>query len=417
MFVAAVGAVAWAAGWLRFPHLPALGPSQTALDFSTDEVARNARYRAELGTWPLIQLLAPPGFAILIAVTPLRVKFVRWARRVTWLSVSAQCGLLVSAVLVCARMSSLPAAWAVETVDRRWGLSTQSSVAWLREQLVDIVLFAFVALVIVALVVAAIRRWPRSWALRVSWLAATAVLLLTLFPVLRVLPSEKTDPLPTSSVAQAMRQLTAQAGLEGTRLRVLTVSADSTQINAYASGSGPMAQVVVYDTLLRDVPTDQVLSVLAHELGHVRYRDSLVLSVASAASVGLVVLGLGLLWRRRTLGVNGLPFTVAQLPMLVALGMVAMLLLLPINNAASRQVEVRADLYALDLTQDPISFVKVMRKIALQGQSYLGDETPWGWARSHPTIAWRLALARTWARERGIDVPATSPDIRATGRD
>ncbi|NDB18717.1 MAG: hypothetical protein EB027_05590 [Actinobacteria bacterium] len=229
------------------------------------------------------------------------------------------------------------------------------------------------------------------------------------------MPPERTTALPDTPLATAMESLTDRAGLAGTRLRVLPVAADSTEINAYAAGSGPMARVVVYDTLLHDVPQSHVLSVLAHELGHVKYRDSLVLTVASSTCAGLAVLGLGLLWRRRRPGAVRLPFRLTELPPVVAAAMVMMLVMLPASNALSRTVEARADVYALELTDNPKAFARVMRTIAVQGQSYLGDEKPWGWARSHPTIAWRLALARAWARDHGIVLPPTSADVRPQG--
>mgnify|MGYP006279044749 FL=1 len=413
IFALATAVVAWVSGWLQFPALPAEVKPSTAMDFSASQVARNARYRAELGQWPLIELFAPAAVAVLIAITGLRSRIVRRVRRVTWLSVSGHAGLVVAAMVTLMRLAALPAVWAGEVVARRWSLSTQSTPSWLREQLLGLLTAAFIAFVVAGVATAAVRRWPRTWALRLSWLAAAAVLLLTLFPIMRALPPEKTAPLPNSAVSTAMRDMATKAGLAGTHLRVLNVSEDSAEINAYASGSGPMAQVVVYDTLLKGVPTPQVLSVLAHELGHVRYRDSLVLSVATAACVGSGVLGLGLFWRRRKLAATRLPFALTEIPGVCAAVAVVMLLLLPASNAVSRAVEARADIYSLETTNDPVAFVRVMRTIAVHGHSYLGDQTPWGWARSHPTIAWRLALARAWAKERGIVVPATSPDNTA----
>lgn len=286
-----------------------------------------------------------------------------------------------------------------------------TAAAWLREQALDVTSTGSLVLVGSGLAAAAIRRWPGTWPFRLSWVAAALVLLATWFPVLRGVPGEHTRPLPTDSVGRAMSAVAERAGVDPGRVRVLDVSKETTQINAYASGVGPMTRVVVYDTLLKGQPIPQVNSVLAHELGHVHARDAAVMTVLSAGCAAVAVLALGLLWRRRRIGPTRLPFRLDDVPRIALAGMLAVLVSLPVTNGLSRKVEARADVYALELTRDPQAFVAVMRTIAVQGQSYLGDGAPRLWLRSHPTMAWRLAQARQWARDRGIDVPSPARDV------
>ena len=67
-------------------------------------------------------------------------------------------------------------------------------------------------------------------------------------------------------------------------------------VNAYVSGLGPTRRIVVYDTLLREAPPAEVVSVVAHELGHAKDRDVLTGTLigalgAAAAVVALYLLG------------------------------------------------------------------------------------------------------------------------------
>jgi STE24 endopeptidase len=151
--------------------------------------------------------------------------------------------------------------------------------------------------------------------------------------------------------------------------------------------------VVLYDNLVNDVPRAETLSVVSHELGHAQHDDvltgSLLGAVGAFTSIGL--LGVIVERRRRGPGI-GDP---ASVPMLLALFAVASVLVLPVENTISRQIETRADVAALETTKDAGAFVTLQRQLAL---SSLSDPTPASWSQfwfgSHPTVLQRIALAR-----------------------
>jgi STE24 endopeptidase len=74
----------------------------------------------------------------------------------------------------------------------------------------------------------------------------------------------------------------------------------------------------------------------------------------------------------------------------------------PVQNLVSRHIEARADLHALDLTRDPVSFIAVQREL---GVANLSDPDPpaiWQWAfGSHPTVPQRIAFAEDWVKVHG----------------
>ncbi len=89
------------------------------------------------------------------------------------------------------------------------------------------------------------------------------------------------------------------------------------------------------------------------------------------------------------------------MPLLLALAAVGSLVAAPAVNAVSRAVETRADVHALDLTQDVTTFTATQRRLALSNLSDL-DPSPLAYAlfASHPGVTERLALAREWERLR-----------------
>ena len=177
---------------------------------------------------------------------------------------------------------------------------------------------------------------------------------------------------------------------------VTDASRRTTTLNAYVSGYGDTRRVVVYDNLVNDLPEDQTLSVVAHELAHAKHNDPLVGSLLGAvgtfAAVGLLGLVLGIGASRREGCRAG---QVAVVPLVLALSAWGTLAGSPIENMVSRQIETRADVEALRTTQDPAAFIAVQKQLAVRG---LSDPTPPAWSQfwfgSHPTVLQRVAIAR-----------------------
>ena len=90
---------------------------------------------------------------------------------------------------------------------------------------------------------------------------------------------------------------------------------------------------------------------------------------------------------------------VALAVLVLALLAVGTLLSSPIQNGISRRIETRADVDALETTQDPESFTALQRALALRS---LADPTPPAWSQwwfgSHPTALERVAIARSVGR-------------------
>jgi STE24 endopeptidase len=162
-------------------------------------------------------------------------------------------------------------------------------------------------------------------------------------------------------------------------------------------GLGSTKRVVLYDNLIEDFPPEQVRSVVAHELGHVKQRDVPrgLLWVAIVAPAGLFLVQR--LTERMAPGERGPSVLPAAA---LALGVVAFVLTIP-GNAMSRRVEARADAYALRLTDDPEAFVGLEKRLVTQN---LSDPDPPAALRglfgTHPPAIDRIGFALTYERER-----------------
>ena len=262
--------------------------------------------------------------------------------------------------------------------------------------------------IVVLVVVGTARRWPTWWPAVAGGLAAALVMLGSfVYPVLVEPLFNNFEPLHSGPLRAGVLQLAEAEGVPVDDVLVADASRRTTTLNAYVSGFGGTRRVVLYDNLVRGVPREEALSVVAHELSHARHDDVLHGSLLGAAGAvaGMGLLGL-VLGRRRRGGqeaeMQNTAGDPAVVPRVLALVAVAGLLASPVQNAISRKVETRADVEAVMATGDPEAFVELQRQLAARS---LADLTSPGWSQfwfgSHPTTRERIAVAG-WLSDRAV---------------
>jgi STE24 endopeptidase len=308
-----------------------------------------------------------------------------------------------AALVAIGEIAVLPVAAWRETVLRRYGLSTQTWGSWAVDLVKGYALGAVIGAVTLLAFYGVTRVWPRWWwAVAAAGAAGLMVLFSFIFPVLIEPVFNKFTPMPDGDLRTSLMALAARDGVPVRDVLVADASRRTTALNAYVSGLGPTRRIVVYDTLLREAPPEQVEAVVAHELGHAKRNDVLTGTLISAfgAAAGVCALYLiggwtGLL---RRAGVSSIVEPRA-LALLVALATLAGLVSLPVQSLLTRRIEARADQHALELTQDPSTVEQMEERLATTN---LADVDPPRWYylifASHPSIVERMAAARAYAR-------------------
>ena len=279
------------------------------------------------------------------------------------------------------------------------GLATQAWPDWA----VDVVKSAGIGAVTAAIgglvAVALIRRFPRNWWAPASALVvAYAVLTVWLWPVVIDPLFNRFEPLRPGPLREDVVELAERAGVDVGEVYRVDASRRTSAANAYVNGLGHSKRVVLYDNLIDRFPHDEVRIVVAHELAHQKHNDLLrglawLALVAPAGTFLTQALAERFGGRGRLGSPAGLP-AVALAISLVALGLGAA------SNVLSRQVEARADAFALDLTRDPADFVKFERRIAIRN---ISDPDPPRLLQllfaTHPTTAERIGIGEAWRDE------------------
>ena len=211
----------------------------------------------------------------------------------------------------------------------------------------------------------------------------------------------KQTPLPAGELRDAIQQFSEKAGFRLDNIFVIDGSKRSTKANAYFTGLGSKKRIVLYDTLINDMETDELVAVLAHETGHYKkkhVRQGLLISLVHTA---IVLFLFSLLIKSpalsRALGVDEPNFHIG----LVAFG----ILYSPVSfvlgifmNLLSRRNEYQADAYAAQHVQ-PEALASALKKLSVKNLSNLTPHPLYVFFNySHPTLLQRLAHLKTFEK-------------------
>jgi STE24 endopeptidase len=359
--------VAEAAVWLLRPRERPIEPAPVSeSDYFTPAQIDRGRVYSDGQLWLLLGAIGAQG-AVLVTLALGRPAVVR--RGLGRLEARPLIGAAAAGagLSVALGAAALPASLAAHERAVDYGISTQSLGFWLADTGKSAVIGAVLAGAGAALLIALVRRFGSRWWLPGSLaVVAIAAVFVWLAPVVLAPLFNRFSPLPADSKARSeVLALGNRAGVDIGQVYRVDASRRVRSLNAYVGGIGPTKRVVLYDTLLKRANQDELRSIVAHELGHVKHDDIL----RGLAFVGLVA-PLGLLFVRELAGAIA-PRSgsdgrgPAALPA-YALGLaLASLLIGVVGNQLSRRVEASADTFALELTHDPRALIQVQRRLAI----------------------------------------------------
>jgi len=286
--------------------------------------------------------------------------------------------------------------WGGYALPHRYGLSTQTRRGWLVDEGKSLALGLALGIPVGEVVYWLLRTYAATW-----WLWAAAFLLVAnvwlnyVTPVLIVPLFYRLTPLDDPDLVARIRELAQRTRRRVAGVYTINLSSRTTAANALFMGLGRTQRIALGDTLYERYSSDEIETIVAHELGHQVHRDLwLGLGVQSILLLG--ALYVGQLFLRAGLGYFGFegPGDVAALPLLALAAGLFSLVTLPLANGYSRWRERLADRFALLATRKPRAFVRAMVRLANQN---LAEVDPPRWVvwllYSHPPIGERIRSA------------------------
>ena len=228
-----------------------------------------------------------------------------------------------------------------------------------------------------------------------AWLLITVfTIFMSMFYSSIIVPLfNKQTPLEEGELRDSIEKFANKVGFKLKNIFVINGSKRSTKANAYFTGLGSKKRIVLYDTLIEDMTTDELVAVLAHEIGHYKKKHVIQGLVISIIQTGIVLFIFSLLIGNpklsQALGVEEPNFHIG----LVAFG----ILYSPVSfvsgifmNLLSRKNEYEADAFAA-INYKPEALASALKKLSVKNLSNLTPHKTYVFFHySHPPLLQRL---------------------------
>lgn len=293
----------------------------------------------------------------------------------------------------------LPFDWyATFHIEEKFGFNKTTPKIYIADLLKGMLVSAIVGGALLAAVVG-FYVWVGDWFWLYAWgLVTVFSVFMSMFYSRLIVPLfNKQTPLAEGTLRDKIRAFAQKAGFKLDNIYVIDGSKRSTKANAYFTGLGPKKRIVLYDTLIQDLTEDEIVAVLAHEVGHYKKRHTLQFMIASVLQTGFMLwlfsLCVNLPVLSEALGGDKNYFQLGLVAFVLLYSPVGMLLGL-LMNSWSRRNEYEADAYAAAQGLGE-ALVSGFKKISVKSLSNLTPHPAYEWVYySHPSLLKRIRAIR-----------------------
>lgn len=235
-------------------------------------------------------------------------------------------------------------------IEKKYGFSTITPKLWLLDFIKGLLISGILMGILLGAFLALIYYVNNYWWLLV-WIvfASFQLLMLWLYPVIIAPIFNKYEPVKDEALKEALIALMSKAGLKTEGVYQVDEGKRSKHSNAYFTGIGSTKRIVLYDTLLASHSNDEIVSILAHEIGHWKKKHIMKqLIFMEAASLATLFLAYHLLdWAMlyRTFGFGQIVPYAGLLLLAIFAGPISFFLT-PVASMAARKFEREADDYS-----------------------------------------------------------------------
>jgi STE24 endopeptidase len=236
--------------------------------------------------------------------------------------------------------------------------------------------------------------WWIAWALITGFMIAIQPLFVHVIAPM----FNKFEPLGEGELRSSIEEFASKVDFPIGRIDVMDGSRRSAHSNAYFSGFGKSRRIALFDTLLEKHSTDEIVSVVAHEVGHYKKKHVISGTILGILETGLMLFIFNYFMRDQALfDVFGVG-EVSVYGGLVFFGMLyspISLISSIFTTALSRRNEFEADAYALETTEKPEPLISMLKGLAASNLSHLTPHPLMVFlSYSHPPVSERIAAVR-----------------------
>lgn len=280
-------------------------------------------------------------------------------------------------------------------IEARYGFNTMTPRLWLADLAKSTAITAAILALMTAGALALIDWSPAFWWLWVwGFFAVVSIFMMYISPYVIEPLFNKFEPVKEKGLEEEIRVLMEKAGLKVSKVQQVDESRRSRHSNAYFTGIGRVKRIVLYDTLISQMSHQEILAVLAHEVGHWKLGHiwKRLVTTELGALAGLYLSFRLLQWERlpELVGLDQASFA-ARLVILGFVGSIAMFPLTPISAWLSRRHEWAADRFATELYGRPDALASALIKLSKENLANLHPHPFYArFHYSHPPVVERV---------------------------
>jgi STE24 endopeptidase len=204
--------------------------------------------------------------------------------------------LFLSILLILNTIITLPFSYyRTFSIETRYGFNKSTKSLFFKDVLRNIVLSTILTSGIAVILHALYLGLGDAFVLS-AWIALSLIQVLVLILNTKVFIKifNKLTPLPDGPLKDAIQSLALKTGFKAKAIYSMDGSKRSTKLNAFFSGFGPTREIALFDTLIAKLNQNQILAVLAHEIGHAKHFDEMKILVEQVLIFGINALALNL---------------------------------------------------------------------------------------------------------------------------
>jgi STE24 endopeptidase len=291
-------------------------------------------------------------------------------------------------------------------IEEKYGFNKSDTKTWIIDNVKSGIISIILLIAILAPLLWIIQAFPNYW-----WfwgfaiVAVVQLVLVILYPIVIAPIFNKFEPLKDQVLADEVNALARNLGMKTSGIFQMDAGRRSTHSNAYFTGLGKTKRVVLFDTLIHSHSHDEILSMLAHEIGHYKLKHIMKSYIIAQLSMlaGFYITFLIMNWNvfYETFGFEA-PQSYIGLLIISIFGKRISFFLKPLYMSLSRRFEKQADEFATNARPDRTPFILSLKKLAVDNLSNLNPHPLYVWfSYSHPPILERINYLERKTNEYG----------------
>ena len=359
------------------------------------------QYTSDNTRFSLVQKSVVKGFFLFVIVSGVLPWFADHLKHMNFI----QAGLIFFAVIGLTEvLIGLPFDYYhTFVIEERHGFNTKTVKIWILDLIKSLLVMVILGGLLLCALLLMLKYTGKDWWIW-SWsvFLCFQLLMTVLYPIVIEPLFNKFTPLEKDDLKADIEQLVKNEGFKIEGVYEMDATRRTRHTNAYFSGIGKARRIVLFDSLIESHSREEILSILAHEIGHMK-KNHIKKQIVIAGSVALLLFYAAS--KLITSRVMYASFGFSHTPYYVGLFLAGILwepvsfFLQPIGMAISRKFEREADIYSIGVLKRAKPLAEALKKMAKENLSNLRPHPVYIFFNySHPPLLERIKFIETFER-------------------